>query len=150
MSTPTEWLNGIWSSSLPSNSKLIAAHLRSYLHNGKYECFPSIKRIMEKCSISKSTTHKYLNVLLKERWLARESGFEGKSNHYFILFGNIATLDNSQGRSLDGQDSTPYEPNGCAKQTLKSNRKTNRKKRKDDIFARYQDISWANDIDTQN
>lgn len=142
MSTPTIWLDAIWDSELPVYSKVIAAFLRKHLHGNKYNCYPSIGRIMKGCSLGKSSVHKYLNVLIEKGWLARESGFKGRSNNYVILFENIESPQSEQ-------DSSPDRLDGCATQTLKTNTRTNMKNnKKEDILTRHFDNSWSDGIET--
>ena len=97
---------------------------------------------MKGCSLGKSSVHKYLNVLIEKGWLARESGFKGRSNNYVILFENIESPQSEQ-------DSSPDRLDGCATQTLKTNTRTNMKNnKKEDILTRHFDNSWSDGIET--
>ena len=68
----TDWLDAIWESDLPTNAKVIAAYLRRHLHKVKYTCFPSINTIANGCSLGKTSVHKYLNLLIRARWIDKK------------------------------------------------------------------------------
>jgi len=151
-SPATIWLDAIWASDLPTNSKCIAAFLRKHLHRQKYSCFPSVQTICEGCSMGKTSVHKYLNILLEKNWIARESGFKGKSNNYLILFENINSPPNERDSSHDNSNSPPDEQSEFAARTLITNIKTNIKnneerKVKKDIVTRHFDSSWSEGIE---
>lgn len=149
----TIWLDAIWDSDLPTHSKCIAAFLRKHLFYEKCSCFPSVQTIADGCSMGKTSVHKYINILLDKNWMARESGFKGKSNNYLILFENIDSPSDEGDSSHDDNSSPPDELSGFAQRTLitniKTNIKTNEKgKVKKDILTRHLDNSWSDGIET--
>ena len=72
-----DWLNTIWSTTLPSNSKLIACNLRKYMNGQNDMAWPSVARIAGECGISENTVRSHLKILAKEGWISQA----GTSKH---------------------------------------------------------------------
>jgi hypothetical protein len=88
-----DWLNTIWSTDLPSYSKLLACYLRRFMNDEKDMAWPSLARIEGETGLSHATVLKYLGVLEDEGWLVKQSGNFTTSNTYF------ASLPEELGRS---------------------------------------------------
>jgi hypothetical protein len=71
-----DWLNTLWSTNLPSNSKLIACNLRRYMNSQNDMAWPSIPRIAGECGLSEQCVRKHLKILCADGWLQQV----GKSN----------------------------------------------------------------------
>lgn len=82
MNNPTTWLNAIWKSELPSQSKLLAAYLRRFMNDDSDMAYPSLSRISCETSQARPTVVKYLNVLEEKGFLLKESGNSKRSNRY--------------------------------------------------------------------
>ena len=52
---PTDWLNQIWESDMPSNSKYLACFIRKFLHGDKRTCWPSKTRMVNETGLTKRT-----------------------------------------------------------------------------------------------
>ena len=83
------WMNTIWKTDLPSNSKLIACYLRSYMNDKKDIAWPSYATITGETGLSKATVAKYLNVLDEEGWIARNRGHQGKNTEYIATIPEV-------------------------------------------------------------
>ena len=81
---PTDWLNEVWRSDLPSNSKLLAAYLRWYLHSNSQTCWPSKATIQRDTGLAKRTIQKHLVTLEQEGWITIIRSNGGHSNKYKI------------------------------------------------------------------
>jgi hypothetical protein len=71
-----DWLNTVWSTDLPANSKLVACNLRRYMNSQNDMAWPSIARIAGECGLSDQCIRKHLKLLCSEGWLTQS----GKSN----------------------------------------------------------------------
>lgn len=136
--TPTNWLDAVWESDLPSNSKLIAAYLRKYLHGNKLMCYPSKIRIMAETGLTKKTVRKHIDHLEAEGWIKIKRSKGGTNNQYTI-----------QGKNVTGAKCTPIrvdnDPVDRVNITpLKTNIKTNKKYiTKKSVFDRLTDKNWS-------
>lgn len=66
------WMNCIWQGELPSQSKLIAAYLRSHMNDHHDIAWPSLTTIQGKTGLARSTVVKYIDLLVKSGWLLRD------------------------------------------------------------------------------
>ncbi len=80
------WLNCIWLTDLPSNSKYLACYLRKFMNSHQDIAWPSYSRIIEETGLGRTTVAKYLSVLESEGWIKRDNGSKGTNTVY------IATL----------------------------------------------------------
>ena len=71
-----DWLNTVWSTDLPANSKLIACNLRRYMNSQNDMAWPSVPRIAGECGLSEQCVRKHLKILCEDGWLQQT----GKSN----------------------------------------------------------------------
>lgn len=78
-----KWLELIWKSDLPPNSKYIASYLRTFMNEKNDMAWPSYSRITTETGLSKSTVAKYLSVLEESGWLLRERGNSKLNTRYF-------------------------------------------------------------------
>ena len=71
-----DWLNTVWSTDLPTNSKIVACNLRRYMNSQHDMAWPSVPRIAGECGLSEQCVRKHLKILCSEGWLKQA----GKSN----------------------------------------------------------------------
>lgn len=83
--TMINWMNCIWKGDLPSNSKLIAAYLRSHMNDQHDIAWPSLTTIQGKTGLSRATVVKYIDVLCDSGWLIRDRESR-KSTTYIAAF----------------------------------------------------------------
>lgn len=76
------WLNCIWLTDLPSNSKYLACYLRKFMNSNNDIAWPSYARIVAETGLAKSTVAKYLKILEKEGWIQRHSGNSNTNTVY--------------------------------------------------------------------
>lgn len=79
------WMNCIWGADLPSQSKLIAAYLRSHMNDHHDIAWPSLSTIQSKTGLARSTVVKYIDVLCDTGWLARDLNSRS-STTYIAIF----------------------------------------------------------------
>lgn len=84
MDIETVSLEHLWASELTTNSKIIVAFVLASEKEASYSGFPLIVEIIEGCSMSKTTAHKNLNILLQEGWIIRGSRLKGSRRNYSI------------------------------------------------------------------
>ncbi|AUR84361.1 winged helix-turn-helix DNA-binding domain protein [Vibrio phage 1.054.O._10N.261.52.A1] len=66
------WMNCIWLTDLPSNSKYLACYLRKFMNDNQDMAWPSYARMIEETGLSRATVAKYLKLLEQEGWIQRE------------------------------------------------------------------------------
>lgn len=88
------WLNCIWSTNLPSNSKYLACYLRKFMNSNSDIAYPSYSRIIAETGLARSTVAKYLKILEDEGWIQRDSGSKGINTVY------IASLPKDIGQTV--------------------------------------------------
>jgi len=76
------WMNCIWQTDLPSQSKLIAAYLRSHMNDNHDIAWPSLTTIQGRTNLSRSTVVKYIDFLCEQGWLVRDT--ESRSSTTYI------------------------------------------------------------------
>jgi len=81
-----DWIESIWNTKLPQQSKLLACYLRRFMNSQKDMAYPSYARIIDETGLSRATVAKYLEVLESEGWLVRDSGRKGKNTVYYAAF----------------------------------------------------------------
>ena len=143
---PTQWLDEIWNSDLPSNAKLIAAYLRKFLHNNKQTCYPSKSRMIKETGLTRKTIIKYVDVLVNQGWIDLNKSNGGRNNRYTIVSPNIGI---GQISTLNRVKKDPV--NRVKTYPLKTNKKPNKnqyyKKGKDyNSLDNLLDVSWAEKI----
>lgn len=76
------WLECVWLSNLPPNSKYLCAYLRTFMNSKSDMAWPSYSRIVHETGLSKSTVAKYLDVLESTGWIIRNRGSSLKNTTY--------------------------------------------------------------------
>lgn len=109
-----DWLETIWQTKLPQQSKLLACYLRRFMNSERDMAYPSYARIIEETGMARSTVAKYLEVLESEGWLVRDSGFKGKNTIYYASYPKLIEQNSKLPAStphelLSKQGSTPHE-----------------------------------------
>ncbi|MAV76008.1 MAG: hypothetical protein CBD32_02975 [Actinobacteria bacterium TMED172] len=84
MKNQTVSLERLWASELTTNSKIIVAFILASESEASYSGFPLVVEIMKGCSMSKTTVHKNLNLLLLEEWIIRGRSLKGSRRNYSI------------------------------------------------------------------
>ena len=108
MNNPTTWLNAIWESDLPANSKFIAAFLRRYMNDIRDSAWPSLKTISEKTGLTKKTVLKYISILEEKDYLIKESGNRTTSNRYHAHIPHqVGGVGGTLGSVVGGVTDTP-------------------------------------------
>jgi len=82
-----DWMEFVWTNDLPSNAKLIAAYLSSYMNKHQDHAFPSLKTIEGETGLGHATVLKYLEKLESSQFLIRKQG-GGRNNvtYYHVRF----------------------------------------------------------------
>lgn len=142
------WLNCIWLTDLPANSKYLACYLRKFMNSNHDMAWPSYARIIDETGLSRATVAKYLKVLESEGWIKRESGNSTSNTVYFavlpeVISDEIKEIDDRIQSKLKGSSpaklrSTP------AKQGVVREANTNTQLNKQSN-NQYTDISKADD-----
>ncbi len=73
---------------MPSNAKYLALYMASYMNMNRDVAWPSQKTIERETGLAHATILKWLDFLVEEGWLAKQSGSRIKSNRYWISFPN--------------------------------------------------------------
>ncbi len=81
-----DWLNTIWTTELPPHSKYLACYLRKFMNAHNDMAYPGYERMESETGLSRATIAKYLEILEKEGWIARERGGRNKSTRYIAVF----------------------------------------------------------------
>ena len=71
---------------LPANAKYMALYLATWMNLNRDFAFPGLKRIEHETGLSHPSVLKYLNLLVSEGWIAKQSGSRTESNRYWIAF----------------------------------------------------------------
>lgn len=80
-----DWLELIWKTELPSNSKYVASYLRTYMNMKRDLCWPSVGRISKETGLSEQTVRAHIKRLEASGWLEvdrSEGGHSGTTNRY--------------------------------------------------------------------
>lgn len=104
---PLDWMEAIWSTEIPSNSKLLACYLRSFMNAKSDMAWPSYSRIIAETGLKRSTVAKHFNILEEEGWIARNRGRKGKNTEYIATIPKKIT--NVMGSALNELGSAPDE-----------------------------------------
>lgn len=80
------WLNCIWESDLPSNSKYLACYLRKFMNENQDMAWPSYTRMINETGLARSTIAKYLEILEDRNWIQRDKGCSNKNTTYHAIF----------------------------------------------------------------
>lgn len=86
-----DWLNTIWLTDLPYQSKYLACYLRKFMNSQHDMAYPSYARIIHETGLSRMTVSRYLTVLEDEGWLVRDRGHKGKNTTYTVCFPSSIT-----------------------------------------------------------
>lgn len=73
---------------MPSNAKYLALYMASYMNMNRDVAWPSQKTIERETRLAHATILKWLDFLVEEGWLAKQSGSRIESNRYWISFPN--------------------------------------------------------------
>jgi hypothetical protein len=73
---------------MPSNAKYLALYMASYMNMNRDVAWPSQKTIERETGLAHATILKWLDFLVEEGWLAKQSGSRIESNRYWISFPN--------------------------------------------------------------
>lgn len=80
-----DWLKIILQKTdLPSNAKYMALYLASHMNINRDFAWPGLKRIERETGLSHPSVLKYLDLLVSEGWIAKQSGSRVESNRYWI------------------------------------------------------------------
>ena len=134
------WLYLIFNTDLPQQSKFIAAYLNTYMNSGAHAAWPSIGRMIQDTSMSKSSVIRYTKVLEEEGWLSKKPGgvFNGRNtpNTYTMIWpkgigassevGSVSVIPPSSSVTPPSSSVTP--PGSCV--TPKSERESERESEK--------------------
>ena len=71
---------------LPYQSKYLALYLASYMNMNRDFAYPGLKTIERETGMSHATVLKYLNLLVSEGWIGKQSGDRDTTNRYWISF----------------------------------------------------------------
>lgn len=95
----------VWKTNLPASQKLVALALADHA-NEKGECWPSIKKISDKCGLNERTVFRNLNLLEKGGVVKRKKRV-GCSTVYTLTPAQIVTPDECD--PPDSDSTTPVE-----------------------------------------
>jgi DNA-binding MarR family transcriptional regulator len=144
------WMNCIWSTDLPSQSKLIAAYLRSHMNDHHDIAWPSLSTIQGKTNLSRSTVVKYIDILCEREWLTRDKQTR-TSTTYIASFpksveNGLKVISNSTPDELAKLATSTCDELGstCDELALvretNSNKQSNKQDNKQDCFLEF----WKN------
>jgi len=71
---------------LPYQSKYLALYLASYMNMNRDFAYPGLRTIERETGMSHATVLKYLDLLVSEGWIGKQSGTRETSNRYWIAF----------------------------------------------------------------
>ena len=138
-----DWLEAIWKTDLPSNSKYVAAYLRTYMNAKRDLCWPSVGRISKETGLSEQTVRTHIKHLETAEWLIvtrTKGGHSGTTNRYLANIPDWFMDENfSGGKSVDP---TPLTTTPLPFQSLEGNIQLNKQNNKhilegdipDDLF----------------
>lgn len=143
--TPTQWLDEIWQSELPSNAKLLSAYFRKFLHNNKKTCYPSKSRMIKETGLTKKTIVKHIDILVSSGWLHLDKSKGGRCNRYTITLpagiGLKSTLNGVKKDPVDGVKTYPLKTN-----TKPIKKQLYRKNKNYNSMDNLLDKSWADHL----
>ena len=126
-----DWLEAIWKTNLPSNSKYVAAYLRTYMNAKRDLCWPSIGRIAKETGLSEQTVRTHIKNLEKAEWLIVNrtvGGNQSTTNRYLANIPNSFMDENFVGGK--SFDPTPLTVRPLPLQPLQTNIQSNKQKNK--------------------
>ena len=106
------WLNCIWLTDLPANSKYLACYLRKFMNSNHDMAWPSYARIIEETGLSRATVAKYIKILESEGWINRESGNSTTNTVYFAV---LPKLINDEVKEFDDKIQAHLKGSSSAK-----------------------------------
>ena len=71
---------------MPPNAKYMALYLASYMNMNRDVAWPSQKTIERETGLAHATVLKWIDFLVSEGWIAKQSGSRTESNRYWISF----------------------------------------------------------------
>jgi len=71
---------------LPYQSKYLALYLASYMNMNRDFAYPGLRTIERETGMGHATVLKYLNLLVSEGWIGKQSGDRETTNRYWITF----------------------------------------------------------------
>ena len=81
-----DWLNTVWETDLPYQSKYLACYLRKFMNSQHDMAWPSYSRMIAETGLSRATIAKYLTVLDEAGWIVRERGSPNQNTRYIVSF----------------------------------------------------------------
>ncbi len=139
---PTDWLNLIWSSDLPPNTKYIACFLRKFLHGNKLTCYPSKARMIDETGMTRRTIHIHIKNLEKFGWIKIKQSNGGHNNRYTIQHGTNQT---GAKKPINEYKKAPVNTGDIAPRRINKETKKNYIKKKSS-FDNLIDKEWANGL----
>lgn len=87
---------------LPYTAKYLALYLATYMNMNRDFAYPGLKTIERETGLGHASVLKYLQLLVDEGWIGKQSGSSTKTNTYWITFpegvGREVTYVSSEGR----------------------------------------------------
>ena len=71
---------------LPYQSKYLALYLATYMNLNRDFAYPGLKAIERETGMSHATVLRYMDLLVSEGWIGKQSGSSGATNTYWITF----------------------------------------------------------------
>ena len=138
------WMNCIWLTDLPSNSKYLACYLRKFMNDNQDMAWPSYARMIEETGLSRATVAKYLKLLEEEGWIQRERE-NGENTTYIAklpraLEQGVRNLDSSLTELVQQANYTSLTGELPLVQELNTNKQCNKQENKqyiDQLFEKF-------------
>ena len=140
------WMNCIWLTDLPSNSKYLACYLRKFMNDNQDMAWPSYARMIEETGLSRATVAKYLKLLEEEGWIQRERE-NGENTTYIAklpraLEQGVRNLDSSLTELVQQANYTSLTGELPLVQELNTNKQCNKQENKQDIDRLFEEF-WS-------
>lgn len=128
------WLNCIWLTDLPSNSKYVACYLRKFMNDNQDMAWPSYARMIQETGLSRATISKHLSILESEGWIQRERE-NGENTTYIAklpkqLEQGVKNLDQSLTGLVQSLNQTSSITELPLVQSLNTNKQCNKQRNK--------------------
>lgn len=86
------WVKLVLKTDLNHHAKYLGLYLSTYMNLNQDMAFPSLKRIQGETGLGHATVLKYLDLLITEGWLVKQSGTHIESNRYWINIPNASEI----------------------------------------------------------
>ena len=83
------WVKLVLKTDINYHAKYLGLYLSTYMNLNQDMAFPSLKRIEGETGLGHATVLKYLDLLVSEGWLVKQSGNRTESNRYWINIPNV-------------------------------------------------------------